>query len=163
MNKKIITIAEIVFALVFVVLLSVFMATINSKGNTANTQLIDTLEMTDGTSVNKYENTVVKGTDVQNVATNYKTVGGNYKLTVLVETAAGTTGKTTSFYGYEANGAGGTHNAYAASSTDPAYINPSGNFYASLIKNTNGVIVGIAFEQNGTADDHTTYTQGDLQ
>ena len=35
MNQKIITIAEIVFALIFVVLLAVFMATINSKGNAA--------------------------------------------------------------------------------------------------------------------------------
>ena len=138
MNKKIITIAEIVFALVFVVLLSVFMATINSKGNQANNNLVDTLEMTNGTSIDKYikmgADETVKGTDVTSVATNYKTLGGSTKIEVVVIT--GKSPSTTATYGYT-----------QVSSTDPKYINPTGDFTVSTRNNFNGICDQITFTQ----------------
>lgn len=158
MNKKIITIAEIVFALVFVVLLSVFMATINSKGNQANNQLVDTLEMSNGTSIDKYvkmgKDEIVKGTDVVNVATNYKTIGGNTKLEVVVIT--GKDEKTTSTYGYKTSSektdpkvaAGTDLGGYTqVSSTDKKYINPAGDFTVKTRNNLNGICDQITFTQ----------------
>lgn len=160
MNKKIITIAEIVFALVFVVLLSVFMATINSKGNTANNQLVDTLEMTSGTSLDKYINMgaeeTVKGTDVVSVATNYKTVSGNAKLQVSVKTLAASEtqeyGFLTSADSVTVNGKkinkGEEFGPYSAPiSTDVNYINPAGDFKVSIPANDNGVYDHITFTQ----------------
>lgn len=162
MNKKIITIAEIVFALVFVVLLSVFMATINSKGNQANNQLVDTLEMTSGTSIDKYvqmsgsDTETVKGTDVANVASNYKTLGGNSKIQIKVITKANSTGHD---YGYLTQSdsvtvggktveRGGDLGGYTApSSTDKDYINPSADFKVKVTGNNNGVYDLITFEQ----------------
>lgn len=149
MNKKIITIAEIVFALVFVVLLSVFMATINSKGNTANNQLVDTLEMTDGTSISKYSTgETVKGTDVANVVNNYKTIGGNLKLEIVVVTKSNANGVA---YGYE-RGKSSTHTkAYNSDSTNANYINPTADFTPTVCKNANGVEDRIIFIQDGSA------------
>lgn len=154
MNKKIITIAEIVFALVFVVLLSVFMATINSKGNQANNNLVDTLEMTNGTSIDKYikmgADETVKGTDVTSVATNYKTLGGSTKIEVVVIT--GKSPSTIATYGYKTSGTdsdvGVDLGGYTqVSSTDPKYINPTGDFTVSTRNNSNGICDQITFTQ----------------
>lgn len=151
MNKKIITIAEIVFALVFVVLLAVFMATINSKGNQANSQFVDTMDMTSGTSLAKYDTgDKVKGSDVSNTVTNFKTMSSDTKICVAVKTAGGTW----TLYGYnvsttDINGVrpGDAFKSYMANSTDDNYINASGDFQPAIIKNNNDVIVGVAFEQ----------------
>ena len=158
MNKKIITIAEIVFALVFVVMLAIFMATINSKGNDANTNLVNTLESTTGTSISNYENLdKVKGTVVENAVKNYTTISSTSKITIAVQTRA--MAKTGSeylyaLYGYD--GVGNTHPAYNAKSTYDWYINPTADFLVEVIKNNNDVAVGIAFKQidgtNSTMD-----------
>ena len=161
MNKKIITIAEIVFALVFVVLLSVFMATINTKGNQANNQLVDTLEMTSGTSIDKYvqmsgTDEVVKGTDVANVASNYKTLGGNAKIQIKVITIANSTGKDYGYLTQEESMSvggktikkGGDLGGYVApSSTDENYINPTADFKVKVDVSNNGVYDLITFTQ----------------
>lgn len=169
MNKKIITIAEIVFALIFVVLLAVFMATINSKGNSANNQLVNTLEATDGTSLTNYDGTTVKGSTVATALDNYKSIGGDLKLTLLVETNAGGTNAdpywgdldgnkdASGLLGYHYGFADGSEGAdidagdelpvYSATADDAWYINQSANFKCTLIKNSNDVVIGIHFAQ----------------
>lgn len=171
MNKKIITIAEIVFALIFVVLLAVFMATINSKGNSANNQLVNTLEATDGTSLTNYDGTTVKGSTVATALGNYKSIGGDLKLTLLVQTnegesedsdapywgqIVGATGDGASSEGYHYGYADGNEDdaepgdelpVYSATADDAWYINQSANFKCTLIKNSNDVVIGIHFAQ----------------
>lgn len=157
MNKKIITIAEIVFALIFVVLLAVFMATINSKGNSANNQLVNTLESTGTTSLQNYDGKDVKGSTVVTALDNYKSIGEELKLTMIVTTKATTAddqitdgdkgkhiGKA---YGYKEDG--GEYDAYSASADDYDYINQSANFHCELVKNANDVVIGIHFVQEG--------------
>ena len=162
MNKKIITIAEIVFALIFVVLLAVFMATINSKGNSANNQLVNTLESTGTTSLQNYDGKDVKGSTVVTALDNYKSIGEELKLTMVVSTAADADGD-----GATVTGADGAHKgylygydnaeltrgkelpAYSASADQPKYINQSANFHCELIKNSNDVVIGIHFVQEG--------------
>lgn len=161
MNKKIITIAEIVFALIFVVLLAVFMATINSKGNSANNQLVNTLESTGTTSLQNYDGKDVKGSTVVTALDNYKSIGEELKLTMIVTTKATTasdeitdgdgddhTGKA---YGYMENG--GEYDAYSASADEEDYINQSANFHCELVKNANDVVIGIHFVQEGETCD----------
>lgn len=170
MNKKIITIAEIVFALIFVVLLAVFMATINSKGNAANTQLVNTLDSTGTTSTQNYNGTDVKGSTVTTALDNFKSIGGDNKITMIVETSmgnntsdpdapdwgtlTGTIGSDTNanasgyMYGYDEDGV--ELPKYKASAEDAWYINPSGNFHCELIYNANDVVVGIHFKQTSS-------------
>ena len=170
MNKKIITIAEIVFALIFVVLLAVFMATINSKGNAANTQLVNTLDSTGTTSTQNYNGTDVKGSTVTTALDNFKSIGGDNKITMIVQTSmgntssdpdkphwgklSGTIGNNTNanvygyMYGYNEDGV--ELPKYMASAEDAWYINPSGNFHCELIYNANDVVVGIYFEQTSS-------------
>ena len=162
MNKKIITIAEIVFALIFVVLLAVFMATINSKGNSANNQLVNTLESTGTTSLQNYDGKDVKGSTVVTALDNYKSIGEELKLTMVVSTAADTDGDGGTVPGVEGAHKGylyGYDNAeltrgkelpaYSASADQPKYINQSANFHCELIKNSNDVVIGIHFVQDG--------------
>lgn len=165
MNKKIITIAEIVFALIFVVLLAVFMATINSKGNSANNQLVNTLESTGTTSLQNYDGKDVKGSTVVTALDNYKSIGEELKLTMVVHTNAyvdkdgtfkGDTGALTDavdaadkdgyHYGYDQD-TGTELKAYSATPSDNWYINQSANFHCELLKNDNDVVIGIYFEQ----------------
>lgn len=154
MNKKIITIAEIVFALIFVVLLAVFMATINSKGNSANNQLVNTLESTGTTSLQNYDGKDVKGSTVITALDNYKSIGEELKLTMVVKTKMDSsdnnddlTGHAGKSYGYDKNGV--ELNAYSESADSKYYINQSANFHAELVRNSNDVVIGIHFVQEG--------------
>lgn len=170
MNKKIITIAGIVFALIFVVLLAVMMGTITNKANSANTKLVDTLEMSDGMELANYDNTTVKGSSVINAIKNGKSIGGDLKLFMYVETNEDTAGKV---YGYGSSSGSGTaltglkldsvdgpafgktvskstsYAVYAESNSKAAnYISESGDFDSSILLNPNGVTVGLYFSQN---------------
>lgn len=143
MNKKIITIAGIVFALIFVVLLAVMMGTITTKANSANSKLVDTLEMTDNTSLSIYDGKIVKGESVISAIQNVKSIGGGMKLQINVKTKG--TDKTES-YGYV--GGSETITEYKITNPeDPKYINSSANFQSELAKNSNDVVTGINFTQ----------------
>lgn len=148
MSKKIITIAEIVFALIFVVILALFMSTITNKGNSANTKLVDTLEMTDNTSLNSYDGSEMKGEAVINAIKNVKSIGGDLKLKVVVKTKMNTSGAE---YGFTATSATEpvAYDGTAASkdSGHNDYINPSALFSSELVKNSNNVVTGITFTQ----------------
>lgn len=142
MNKKIITIAGIVFALIFVVLLAVMMGTITTKANSANSKLVDTLEMTDNTSLSIYDGKVVKGESVISAIQNIKNIGGGMKLQITVKTKSGDSKD----YGYVGN----NDEITEYDITDPKnlnYINPSANFQSELSKGPNDVVTGIAFTQ----------------
>ena len=166
MNQKIIDIAKIVFALIFVVLLAVMMGTISSKGNSANTKLVDTLEMSDGLDMETYNGVDMKGSTVANALRNGQSLGGGAKLFFYVETGEGNT----SIYGYGSDSGSdalsgltyvdgdeafsetvypsNTFTSYSASNNDADYINTTAEFHSRLIQNANGVIVGIEFTQN---------------
>lgn len=143
MNKKIITIAEIVFALIFVILLALFMSTISSKGNSANTQLINTLEQTSNTGTSSYDGVEMKGEAVKNAIKNIKTIGGDTKLEVKVHTLDDPEGAS---YGYIGNET--TLTPYEGiTAKDPQYINPNADFKSTLIYNNNDIVIAIHFAQ----------------
>lgn len=152
MNKKIITIAGIVFALIFVVLLAVMMGTITTKANSANSKLVDTLEMTDNTSLSIYDGTTVKGESVTNAIKNVKQIGGGIKLEITVTTKDGHT----RYYGYTDHKNPDDKSSVSYLETPntnipdlggDGYINPSGNFSSELDSDKNDVVKGITFTQ----------------
>jgi hypothetical protein len=123
------------------------MGTITTKSNSANTKLVDTLEMTDNASLDVYTNgSVVKGEAVINAIKNVKSIGGNLKLKIGVITAMDTDGEG---YGYDVTDSSSSEIvAYNVSdSTSKTYINPSASFKCYQVKNENSVIIGLLFEQ----------------
>ena len=147
MNKKIITIAEIVFALIFVVLLAVFMATINSKGNSANNQLVDVLESTDSSNVKSYPNGGnVKGSTVEMALDQISSLAGDintFKIMVTTNDPDDDDIKTV----YDKK------TSYNITNTkDSKYINPKADFKCWHEINKNGVITGLVFAQSDTSD-----------
>ena len=149
MNKKIITIAEIVFALIFVVLLAVFMATINSKGNSANNQLVDTLEATDSSNVKSYPNGgIVKGSTVEMAIDQINSLAGEVNtFTITVKTQLNPDNDDDDDGG-TGNGVytkGSTYNV--TNSKNINYINSKADFKCEHITNENGIIIGLTFTQ----------------
>lgn len=162
MEHKIITIAAIVFALVFVLILAVMMGTITNKANTANTQLSDTLNMTGGTGLERYDNTEVNGQTVIDACKNASAIGGNTKLIIAVQTTA--SGSSYAIYGYGQSGGSSIgdagdkgsisatpdtkwHSYDASTAAENDVINSNAQFSSKLIVNTNGVTTGILFTQ----------------
>lgn len=146
MEHKIITIAAIVFALVFVLILAVMMGTITNKANSANTQLADTLSMSSDTGVEEYENGSFTGEAVINAIKNVKTIGGDAKIKITVKTAADTSGTS---YGYtDPSGKPNEIVGYTAPApTDPKYISTTATFNSTVNKSANGIPQEIVFEQ----------------
>jgi hypothetical protein len=170
MNKKIITIASIVFALIFIVILAVMMGTITNKANSANTKLVDTLEMSDGMELSNYDNGVIKGSGVVNAIKNGKSIAGSQKIWMMVVTKKNNTKKV---YGYGELGSGSTTTLYyndgsstkqefeynvksnsdtyvtydVTDNNSADYINEQVSFKSYLVKNKNNVVLGIYFIQ----------------
>ena len=157
MNKKIITIAEIVFALIFVVLLAVFMATINSKGNSANNQLVDTLEATDSSNVKSYPNGgIVKGSTVEMAIDQINSLAGDVNnFFISVKTSGnGVTHPTATTYKDIADDTTSDDSIYfkgvsynVSNSKDNNYINSKADFECAHVTNENGIIIGLTFTQ----------------
>lgn len=173
MNQKVITIALIVFALIFIVLLAVMMGTVTEKTNTANAQLVDTLAMTEGTDLNSLASSV-RGNMVVSTIKNGKSESGSDKLVYIV-TTGNSSSNVTKFYGYGESGSGVSvfdkeGNAYSYStavsslststaytmygvtdSSMPDYINESTSFDTHVLYTKNGVPIGVHYVQEGIA------------
>ena len=159
MNKKIITIAEIVFALIFVVLLAVFMATINSKGNAANNQLVDVMDANSASSIEAYEGKgIMKGTMVSQAMENIASIGGevnDFRISVFTNEGGENTYNKDKKYNVN-------------NSKNRDYINPNGDFYCYVVYNENDIPVGMCFVQSkynggsGSPENPKDWTEGDL-
>jgi type II secretory pathway pseudopilin PulG len=143
MSGKIRTIVMIVFALIFVVVLAVIMATIMSNAERANTQLVDTLDANAAHSLQTYESGTIKGSSVIGAINNIRTIGGQNRMDVRVTT--GTTEAASRTYEYEF----GTRYTAPSNSTAFRFINPSGDFSTTVVRNANQVPIRIDFVQVG--------------
>lgn len=151
MNKKIIIIAEIVFALIFVILLSIFMMTIIRKGNSSNTHLVDTMQELGYTSVRYHDEATSTGGKVENAIKNSKSIPrtADTKLEMDVYSATGMSVKYGDAYGYVENKQSNYTSYKNQDTTDESYINPSARFNSHIVYNTNNVPIGIVFIQEG--------------
>ena len=151
MGEKAKKIAWIVFAVVFISFMAVVFAQLLGFGKIAQKQMNGTMSNISSTTLSNYDNTVVTGNEVVSAINNIKTLGGDLKLYVNVETKAGS--KET--YGYKVTGTGETKKEKfeqytIKDSSDSKYINPSGSFGSTLLLNANGVTVGIEFVQDAS-------------
>lgn len=91
-----------------------------------------------------YDGTVISGSEVINVVKKFD--GESISVKVITK-------KSTAYYGYslDANNELKTGSTSSPSKmqeiTSPLYVNPSGNFTGSLLKDSNDVITGICFTQ----------------
>lgn len=99
----------------------------------------------ENTSKTMYDNTEVSGSEVLNVIRKFS----DETLAVRVQTK-----KSTTFYNYQINEGDGSirdsSNADYKSAqvvTNDSYINPTGRFLGSVIRDANGTITGLSFVQ----------------
>ena len=180
MGAKVITIVGLVFAIVFVVLMAVSMGVITDKGNSANSQLVDTINITSGVDLGTMNESEVTGNIVVNTLKNAQSDSGNGKLVYIVTTTAGGNSGTTKYYGYGKQGSdikfllsdgkteytgdgtgvtgyNSTTDATLYSSTsankfDSNYINESASFWCNVLYSRNGLPVGVHFIQTTVKD-----------
>ena len=151
LNKKIITIAEVVFALLFVILLSMFIASILRKGNSSNTQLIDTMQEVGYTHIRYYDEATLTGREVENAIKNNKSISktADTKLEMDVYTLKGSSSTCGNAYGYIGNQKSKYTTYQSKDTTSDSYINPNATFKSKICYNRNNVPIGIVFLQEG--------------
>lgn len=153
MGSRIQKIAFIVFALLFVAIMAVINTGILNMGTNANKQLSTTVQTSNASTLELYNNTTISGDTVAAAAKNPDSLG-NTGMTVFVATKAGSSG---------------SPEAYTASkkytsigSSDTKYINPSAQFKSFLCENNNGVVSRILFIQEGVSMNSKPSLEGGL-
>ena len=141
MGSRIQHIAFIVFALLFVAIIAVINTGILNMGTNANKTLSTTVQTSNSSTMELYNNTKISGDTVAAAAKNPDSLA-NTSMTVFVVTKAG--GQTV--YTYD------NSNKYKAQSSADDYINSSAQFQSYLCENDNGVVSGILFIQDGGSD-----------
>lgn len=137
MGSRIQHIAFIVFALLFVAIIAVINTGILNMGTNANKTMSTTVQTSNSSTLELYNNTTISGDTVANAAKNPDSLA-NTSMKVFVVTKDQNTQKTYN------NG-----DKYKAKSGDPSYINSSAQFQSYLCENDNGVVSGILFIQEG--------------
>lgn len=144
MGSRIQHIAFIVFALLFVAIIAVINTGILNMGTNANKTLSTTVQTSNSSTLELYNNTSIAGDTVANAAKNPDSLA-NTSMAVFVVTNAHTTPEVYT-----------NKNKYKAQSSDPLYINSSAQFQSYLCENSNGVVAGILFVQDGSGYDVKT-------
>ena len=142
MGSRIQHIAFIVFALLFVAIIAVINTGILNMGTNANKTLSTTVQTSNSSTLELYNNAKIAGDTVANAAKNPDSLA-NTAMQVFVITKSGNTQAT-----YD------NAHKYKAQSSAAEYINSSAQFQSYLCENDNGVVSGILFVQDGA-----TYSQ----
>lgn len=137
MGSRIQKIAFIVFALLFVAIMAVINTGILNMGVNANKQFSNTIQTSNSSTLELYNNSKISGDTVSAAAKNPDSLATS-GMTVYVITKASSS--ETSY---------NSDNPYEAQSSDATYINPSAQFRSYLCANDNGVVSGILFIQDG--------------
>ena len=113
-------------------------------GNTGGKQLSNVQAELSDAEFDAYDGVTVSGSEVVNVVKKFE--GDDVAIKVI-------TNKSTAFYGYSLKGNNELDTANVSSSkkmqevTSPLYVNPSGSFDGTILKDANNVITGICFTQ----------------
>lgn len=141
MGSRIQHIAFIVFALLFVAIIAVINTCILNMGTNANKTLSTTVQTSNSSTLELYNNTKIAGDTVANAAKNPDSLA-NTAMQVFVVTKSNNTQAT-----YD------NAHKYKAQSSAKEYINSSAQFDSYLCENDNGVVSGILFVQDGATYD----------
>lgn len=113
-------------------------------GNAAGKSISNVQAELSDADVNIYDGVTITGSEVINVAKKFE----EESLAIKVITK-----KSTAFYGYSLSGTNELQTSNVSSISkmqdlsSPLYVNPTGNFNGSLLKDANDVITGICFTQ----------------
>lgn len=146
MGSRIQHIAFIVFALLFVAIIAVINTGILNMGTNANKTLSTTVQTSNSSTLELYNNTTISGDTVANAAKNPDSLANTSMAVFVVTNANNTTPKVYT-----------NKDKYKAQSSDPLYINSSAQFQSYLCENSNGVVAGILFVQDGSGYDVKTH------
>lgn len=152
MGSRIQHIAFIVFALLFVAIIAVINTGILNMGTNANKTLSTTVQTSNSSTMELYNDARISGDTVASAAKNPNSLA-NTAMKIYVVTKAThvmPTNKETGLYDND--------NKYQAKSGADNYINSSAQFESHLLQNGNGVTSGILFIQEGC----TGFTVGDF-
>lgn len=171
MNKKILTIAEIIFALVFVILMAMIFRNVIGFGNDANSTISGMREAIADADIASYDDTIVSGDTVISTVNKLKETKNGLKLSYAV-CVDDNTSSSSSWYTYgsgvlQFSGSSGTiHNggnvtidniaagtAFDSYKTyklslrpgEDGYISPVQEYKSQLAFNNNNVLIGIVF------------------
>lgn len=166
MNKKLITIAEIVFAIAFIILMAKIFGTVNGFGNTVNNQLVNIQLAIDESDMISYDNSVVSGDSVRSMINNMKETKNGIKLSYLVAneishdsygygglvTEAGNTAIDSNGDVIENLGVGNLSSNYSkydisTQVSKETFINPVDKYESHLVFNQNGALIGVIFNK----------------
>lgn len=123
MGQRIETMASMIFALVFVAILSTMAVTVNRYGSVVNQKVGNTVSVSENYELASFDGTKVTGDTVISAINNRATLSAKFVLHITVD-------------GVEITG------DYADSGL---VINPSGAYDATLERNANDVIETVAF------------------
>lgn len=143
MGSRIQHIAFIVFALLFVAIIAVINTGILNMGTNANKTLSTTVQTSNSSTMELYNDTRISGDTVASAAKNPNSLA-NTAMKIYVVTKAThvmPTNKETGLYDND--------NKYQAKSGADNYINSSAQFESHLLQNGNGVTSGVLFIQEG--------------
>ena len=157
MDRKIVEITLMVFALIFVILLSVTFGHVVGFGNKANNQVYSIEQAIVEADLEQYDNKVVSGDTVISTVNKMRELKNGTKMSYAVKADG-----TWIAYGHSAItavgsidtidgamvGAGSTdYTKYEAQVGDPGFVSPVDSYKSKVVANENGVIIGVAFEK----------------
>lgn len=142
MNKKILTVAGIIFALVFILLLAIMFGNISTKTSDSTNKMVDTFNATDNTNSDAYaEGANYKGSEVIALIQNIDAITGSSNTTVKVKQSSNDNSSTVTY--------SSTNRYDGKASRDKSsnsYINPSSNYNLTKITTrANGTISEYEF------------------
>ena len=164
MNKKMITIAEIMFAIMFIVLMATLFNTVTRFGNQANNMILNIQQSIEDSDLKAYDNAIISGDAVRSLINGMKETRNGTKMSYMVDISG-----TKNAYGYKAvtTDSSAANAAYDSSAqevsgvyiknseadyasyntsteiTDSSFINPVDQYETKLIFNANGIAIGI--------------------
>ncbi len=165
MGKKMITIAEIAFAVVFIIIMATIFRTVTNFGNNANNSLQSISKAIEDADIATYNGTTVSGDTVVSTINKLQATKNGVKMSYYVKSS-----DVKDSYGYEViNSGSGSPNIldaggdkisgyysksansdykdYSAKVGETGFISPVENYKSNLAFNENGVLVGIIFEE----------------
>lgn len=167
MDKKILSIAGIVFALVFIVLMSMIFMNVINFGEVANNSIERIAQVTEEANLEQYNETVVSGDTVIATINKVKETRNGIKMSYAVCNGAANSASNWTKYGYcklDYSAEAGAGNQYTTigtgvteyktydltltSSDGNGYISPVQEYTSHIITSTNGMLVGIVFIKN---------------
>lgn len=173
MNKKIITIAEVGFALIFVIIMAVIVSTVLGFGNKANISLSSMEQAMEEADLAIYNGQTVSGDTVTATINKLKETKNGIKMSYVVNSndtngwiaygnksiVARTDSTASSLYYYNYStqtveeltdlqvGTSGEYASYNIKPGEEGFISPVDEYEANLVFNTNSVVVGVMFNK----------------